>query len=85
MKKTAKILAILLAVLLGATAMASLLAYADNAIPPDTGTLTIHKYVMKDLTQANDPNDGREIGDPEDDPQDPTYDYGTTIPDGAVP
>jgi len=61
MKKTAKLLAVLLAVLLGMTAMASLVAYADFTIPPDEGTLTIHKYLMPDLALAGDPNDGNEL------------------------
>jgi len=59
MKKTAKLLAILVAVLLGTTMIASLVA---NALPPDDGgTLTIHKYLMPDLALAGDPNDGNEL------------------------
>jgi len=67
MKRTAKLLAILLTVLLGATALTPLMAHA---LPPDTGDFTIHKYIMKDLAGAHDPNDGTEttdlpvIGDP---------------------
>lgn len=56
MKKTAKLLAFLLAALLLATA--SLTAYADNALPPEKGNLHIHKYIMPDLAQAGAPNDG---------------------------
>ena len=59
MKKTAKLLAVLVAVFLGMTMVAPLLA---NALPPDDGgTLTIHKYLMPDLALAGDPNDGNEL------------------------
>ncbi len=37
-------------------------ALAENAsLPPETGTLTIHKYLMDDVSQAGEPNDGRPI------------------------
>ena len=53
MKKTAKILAVLLAVLLGMTTLTSLV-YADThgALPPDEFTFFMHKYLMDDLSQA---------------------------------
>ena len=63
MKKTARLLAILLAVLLGVSALAAFPVSADNTgLPPDTGTLTIHKYIMPDLDYAALPNDGNAAG-----------------------
>ncbi|MDR2688028.1 MAG: isopeptide-forming domain-containing fimbrial protein [Oscillospiraceae bacterium] len=53
MKKTAKILALLLAVLVGMTTFVSL----AFAFPPNF-SFTIHKYLMKDLSKALNPNDG---------------------------
>ncbi|MDR1801475.1 MAG: SpaH/EbpB family LPXTG-anchored major pilin [Lachnospiraceae bacterium] len=45
-------------------------AFADNkAVPPEKGSLTIHKYLMDDVSGANDPNDGNVTSD---------------IPDGAT-
>ncbi|MCL2494119.1 MAG: SpaH/EbpB family LPXTG-anchored major pilin [Oscillospiraceae bacterium] len=55
-EKKARLLAILLAVLLGASMFAPLMAQA--APPDDGGKLTIHKFIMKDLRDALDPNDG---------------------------
>jgi len=60
MKKTAKILAILLATFLGITAMLPLFAHAA----PDQGTLTIHKYLMDDLRDALPGNLGEPLPDP---------------------
>jgi len=54
MKKTAKLLAILLAVFLGMTVIAPLFTNAA----PDGGTLTIHKFIMDDLRNSLKPNDG---------------------------
>lgn len=61
MRKSAKLLAILLAVFLGTSILASI---PVQAAPPDNGNLIIHKYVMNDLSLAKDPNDGTIITDP---------------------
>ena len=38
-------------------------AFADNtALPPSEGTLTIHKFLMDDISGAELPNDGNEAG-----------------------
>lgn len=45
--------------LFAVTAFSSLTAFAENtSLPPATGNLTIHKYIMDDLALANAPNDG---------------------------
>ena len=59
MKRTAKLLAVLLAVLLGMTVVAPMFVNADfTALPPETFSLTMHKYLMEDLSLAGNPNDG---------------------------
>ena len=84
MKHTAKILAILMALLLGAAIFLPLASAEEPrapSLPPATGTLTIYKYIMANLNNANPPNDGRPItGGPDDD-----LDTSTSIPAGAVP
>lgn len=69
-KKRLRITALLMSMLL-AVGMLSTAAFADNpSLPPETGSLTIHKYLMDDVTEAGNPNDGNEI---------------TTLPTGAEP
>ena len=59
MKKTARLLAVLLAVFLGMTIVAPMLVHANP--PDDGGTLTIHKFIMNDLANALAANDGNVI------------------------
>ena len=61
MKKTAKLLAILLAVLLGTSLLTSLVTAKTGTLPPEKGSFTIHKYILDDLADAGEPNDGREL------------------------
>ena len=74
MKKTARILAVLMAILLSIATMIPAMAEpndnnqptpsgVDGGLPYDKGSLTITKYLMNDLDLAGDPNDGGEIGD----------------------
>lgn len=49
--------ALLLAVAL-AVGMVPLSAWAVDSLPPDQGTMTIHKWLMSDTSKALDPNDG---------------------------
>ncbi|MDR1805436.1 MAG: SpaH/EbpB family LPXTG-anchored major pilin [Clostridium sp.] len=61
------ILALFAAVLIACTALVPAFA---AALPDSTGSLTIHKYLMGDVSKAGDPNDGTTI---------------TKLPDGATP
>jgi|GEM_PF-2383236 len=86
MKRTTKFLAALLATFL---VFGSIPIFAEpNApnpspgLPFDTGSLTIHKYIMPDLDRANLPNDGGEIEDPAED-QSGANTYDTEIPASA--
>lgn len=51
------ILAVLMLCSCAATALA-----ANDSLPPDKGSLTIHKYLMDDVEGANKPNNGHEAG-----------------------
>ena len=64
MKKLLKIKAVLMAVVAALTLSgASMTAFAENpSLPPETGSLTIHKYIMPDSSLANKPNDGTAEG-----------------------
>ena len=50
--------AALLLVVALAVGMAPLSAWAVDSLPPDQGTMTIHKWLMSDTSKALDPNDG---------------------------
>lgn len=64
MKKRMKKLAGMLLAAVMTVGMLPNMAFADNkALPPSEGSLTIHKYLMEDLGDANLPNDGNEAGE----------------------
>lgn len=62
MKKLKKLTALLTGALLMATSL-GITAFAAEA--PQTGNLTIHKYLMDDVSQANEPGTGGEVEVPE--------------------
>lgn len=63
MKQKSVKIGVMLVVVLMILAMFSTVALADNtALPPATGNLTIHKYIMDDVSQAALPNDGNPAG-----------------------
>lgn len=62
MKSKFRKLATMLLAALMACGMVGTAMAANDALPTDTGTLTIHKYLMDDVTQAGGPNDGNEAG-----------------------
>ena len=74
MKKTTRILGILLAVFLGVFACIPAFAAPEEPLIPDTGNLFVHKYFMEDISgagrnadaDADVPNDGTELTAPED-------------------
>lgn len=59
--KFRKLAAALLAVLM-VCGMATSVFAANDSLPADTGSLTIHKYLMDDVADANQPNNGHEAG-----------------------
>lgn len=69
-KKLKKLITLCAAVLLLLGVLPTTAFAANESLPPDKGTLIIHKYLMDDVSKAGDPNDGREA---------------TNVPDEAKP
>jgi len=68
MKKTARILAVLMAILLGIATMIPALAEANDATPSpglpfEKGSLTVTKFLMDDLRDRGNSSTGGQIGD----------------------
>ncbi|MDR0883391.1 MAG: SpaH/EbpB family LPXTG-anchored major pilin [Oscillospiraceae bacterium] len=74
MKKITRIKSVLVAAIVGVILLASMLPLtalaANDALPPATGNLTIHKYLMNDISGATTPGDGT---------------TNVTLPSGATP
>lgn len=66
-KMTAVLMTVAMAI--GMLATTAFAAEEENGAFPETGTLVIHKYLMDDLDDADNPNNGKE----------------TTVPAGATP
>lgn len=62
-RKLTKLTAALLGALLVCSGMSGMAhAAAPESLPPESGSLTIHKYLMDDVGQAEAPNNGHEAG-----------------------
>jgi len=62
MRKTAKLLAALLAILLAFSAALPVFGVNEGlGLPPTEFSFTIHKFIMADLDKAKDPNDGTAV------------------------
>lgn len=63
MKKISKLTSVLIAVLmLFSVGVSAFAEDAAAALPPEKGSLTIHKYLMEDISKAATPNNGYEAG-----------------------
>jgi len=74
MKKSTRVIAVILTVLMGLTTLFSVTASANDAIPPATGKLHVHKFIISDMENSNNPTKGET-----------TTASGIAVPNGTKP